>query len=101
MPAKSDNLIARHEYILQRLQETGSVAVDELFKMVSRQYDRPKHHAHCPLELRIANRIKMAELPRDLFFSTHQVHSQHNCGERRDVADCEFCHILGRDRSRR
>src|SRR5580704_14856360 len=30
MPAKSDNLIARHEYILQRLQETGSVAVDEL-----------------------------------------------------------------------
>lgn len=30
MPAKSDNLIARHEYILERLQETGSVAVDEL-----------------------------------------------------------------------
>jgi DeoR/GlpR family transcriptional regulator of sugar metabolism len=30
MPAKSDNLIARHEYILQRLQETGSVAIDEL-----------------------------------------------------------------------
>ena len=30
MPAKSDNLVARHEYILQRLQEIGSVAVDEL-----------------------------------------------------------------------
>ena len=30
MPAKSDNLIARHEYILQRLQETGTVAIDEL-----------------------------------------------------------------------
>jgi DeoR/GlpR family transcriptional regulator of sugar metabolism len=30
MPAKSDNLIARHEFILQRLQETGSVAIDEL-----------------------------------------------------------------------
>ena len=30
MPAKSDNLIARQEYILQRLQETGAVAIDEL-----------------------------------------------------------------------
>jgi DeoR family transcriptional regulator of aga operon len=30
MPAKSDNLVARHEYILQRLQETGTVAIDEL-----------------------------------------------------------------------
>lgn len=30
MPAKSDNLVARHEYILRRLQETGSIAVDEL-----------------------------------------------------------------------
>ena len=30
MPAKSDNLVARHEYILQRLQETGAVVVDEL-----------------------------------------------------------------------
>jgi hypothetical protein len=30
MPAKSDYLIARHEYILQRLQATGTVAVDEL-----------------------------------------------------------------------
>jgi DeoR family transcriptional regulator of aga operon len=30
MPAKSDNLVARHEYILERLQETGTVAVDEL-----------------------------------------------------------------------
>lgn len=30
MPAKSDNLIARHGYILKRLQETGAVAVDEL-----------------------------------------------------------------------
>jgi DeoR family transcriptional regulator of aga operon len=30
VPAKSDNLIARHEYILQRLQEVGTVAVDEL-----------------------------------------------------------------------
>ena len=30
MPAKSDNLVVRHEYILQRLQETGAVAVDEL-----------------------------------------------------------------------
>ena len=30
MPAKSDNLIARQEYILQRLQEAGSIAVDEL-----------------------------------------------------------------------
>jgi len=30
MPAKSDNLIARHEYILHRLQEAGTVAIDEL-----------------------------------------------------------------------
>ena len=30
MPAKSDNLIARHEYILQRLQESGTVVIDEL-----------------------------------------------------------------------
>src|SRR6201986_4718500 len=30
MPAKSDNLVARHEYILQRLQESGTVAIDEL-----------------------------------------------------------------------
>lgn len=30
MPAKTDNLIARQEYILQRVQETGAVAVDEL-----------------------------------------------------------------------
>jgi DeoR/GlpR family transcriptional regulator of sugar metabolism len=30
MPAKSDNLLARHEYILQRLQETGTVVIDEL-----------------------------------------------------------------------
>ena len=30
MPPKSDNLVARHEYILQRLQETGTVAIDEL-----------------------------------------------------------------------
>jgi DeoR family transcriptional regulator of aga operon len=30
MPAKSDNLVTRHDYILQRLQETGAVAVDEL-----------------------------------------------------------------------
>lgn len=30
MPAKSDNLIARQEFILHQLQETGSVAVDEL-----------------------------------------------------------------------
>jgi DeoR/GlpR family transcriptional regulator of sugar metabolism len=30
MPAKSDNLIARHGYILQRLQENGAVAVDDL-----------------------------------------------------------------------
>jgi len=30
MPAKSDNLIARQEYILQHLQETGTVAIDEL-----------------------------------------------------------------------
>src|ERR1700741_5467186 len=30
MPAKSDNLIARHEYILQRVQETGTGAVEEL-----------------------------------------------------------------------
>ncbi len=30
MPAKSDNLVARQEYILRRLQETGTVAVDEL-----------------------------------------------------------------------
>ena len=35
MPAKSDNLIARHEYILQRLQETGSVAVDELCRTLA------------------------------------------------------------------
>ena len=30
MPAKSDNLVARHEYILRRLQETGGVNVEEL-----------------------------------------------------------------------
>src|ERR1700688_2299288 len=30
MPAKNDNLISRHEYILQRLQATGTVAIDEL-----------------------------------------------------------------------
>jgi DeoR family transcriptional regulator of aga operon len=30
MPAKSDNLVTRHDYILQRLQQTGAVAVDEL-----------------------------------------------------------------------
>jgi DeoR family transcriptional regulator of aga operon len=30
MPAKSDNLISRHEYILQRLQETGTVAIVDL-----------------------------------------------------------------------
>lgn len=30
MPPKTDNLVARHEYILRRLQETGSVAVDDL-----------------------------------------------------------------------
>lgn len=30
MPAKNDNLVARHEYILQRLQETGTVTIDEL-----------------------------------------------------------------------
>jgi len=30
MPPKTENLIARQEYIIQRLQETGSVAIDEL-----------------------------------------------------------------------
>src|ERR1700752_3663317 len=30
MPAKIDNLLARHEYILQRLQATGTVVIDEL-----------------------------------------------------------------------
>src|ERR1700761_7082274 len=30
MPPKSDNLTARHEYILQRLQATGTVAIEEL-----------------------------------------------------------------------
>ena len=30
MPPKTDNLVARHEYILRRLQETGGVEVDEL-----------------------------------------------------------------------
>jgi len=30
MPPKTDNLVARHEYILRQLQEAGSVAVDEL-----------------------------------------------------------------------
>src|SRR5271154_53775 len=30
MPPKSDNLVARHEYILQRLQATGTVAIEEL-----------------------------------------------------------------------
>jgi DeoR/GlpR family transcriptional regulator of sugar metabolism len=30
MPPKTDNLIARQEYIVQRLQETGAVAIDEL-----------------------------------------------------------------------
>src|ERR1700739_3448590 len=35
MPAKIDNLLARHEYILQRLQETGTVVVDELCTTLS------------------------------------------------------------------
>lgn len=30
MPGKNDNLVARQEHILRRLQETGAVAVDEL-----------------------------------------------------------------------
>jgi DeoR/GlpR family transcriptional regulator of sugar metabolism len=30
MPPKTDNLIARQEYIIQRLQQTGAVAIDEL-----------------------------------------------------------------------
>jgi DeoR/GlpR family transcriptional regulator of sugar metabolism len=30
MPPKTDNLIARQEYIIQRLQETGAVSIDEL-----------------------------------------------------------------------
>jgi DeoR family transcriptional regulator of aga operon len=30
MPAKTDNLVARQEYILRRLQEAGSVTIDEL-----------------------------------------------------------------------
>lgn len=30
MPAKTDNLVARQEYILRRLQESGSVVVDDL-----------------------------------------------------------------------
>src|SRR6202034_1627245 len=30
MPTKTDNLVARHEHILRRLQETGSVAIDDL-----------------------------------------------------------------------
>lgn len=34
MPAKSDNLIARHEYIFQRLQEAGAVTVDDLCQML-------------------------------------------------------------------
>src|ERR1700693_1962838 len=29
MPPKTDNLVARHEYILRRLQETGGVEVDD------------------------------------------------------------------------
>lgn len=30
MPPKTDNLVARQEYILRQLQETGTVAIDEL-----------------------------------------------------------------------
>ena len=30
MPPKTDNLVARHEYILRRLQETGGIEIDEL-----------------------------------------------------------------------
>jgi len=30
MPAKTDNLVARQEYILRQLQESGSVTIDEL-----------------------------------------------------------------------
>jgi DeoR family transcriptional regulator of aga operon len=30
MPGRTDNLVARHEYILRQLQETGSVAIDDL-----------------------------------------------------------------------
>lgn len=30
MPAKSDNLVARHEYIVRRLQETGNITIAEL-----------------------------------------------------------------------
>jgi len=32
MAGKTDNLVARHEYILRQLQETGSVTIDELCK---------------------------------------------------------------------
>jgi hypothetical protein len=32
---ESDNLVARHEYILHRLQETGSVAIDGLCATLS------------------------------------------------------------------
>lgn len=35
MPAKSDNLVARQEHILRRLQETGRVEVDELCNTLS------------------------------------------------------------------
>jgi DeoR/GlpR family transcriptional regulator of sugar metabolism len=35
MPPKTDNLMARHEYILRRLQETGGVEVDELCNTLS------------------------------------------------------------------
>jgi DeoR/GlpR family transcriptional regulator of sugar metabolism len=35
MPPKTDNLIARQEYIIQRLQETGAVAIEELCTTLS------------------------------------------------------------------
>ena len=35
MPGRTDNLIARHEYILRQLQETGSVSIDDLCTSLS------------------------------------------------------------------
>src|ERR1700693_665473 len=39
MPPKTDNLIARQEYIIQRLQETGGVAIDELCTTTGASHD--------------------------------------------------------------
>ena len=57
MPAKPENLLARQEFILQRLQETGSVLVSELcatlgasIATIRRDFLRPWRAGRCSAE---------------------------------------------------